>query len=178
MSQQGPQASACASCGAPDSGEFVFCKFCKSPYNAEAARTAIPCPSCKTACRWGKQKCGACQAWLVVSCVFCGSLSPHNVSNCLQCNEAFAGAPQRKAQMDQQRQHSQQMQDVGVWGNVAAAFAGAAAGSVVSHSWDHHSYSSSSYTDYDNSNVSDDSGGGGFFEGSSDDSGGGFFGGS
>lgn len=185
MSQQGPQAAICASCGAPDAGEFVFCKFCKNPYNAEAARTAIPCPSCKTACRWGKQKCGACQAWLVVSCVFCGSLSPHNVSNCLQCNEAFAGAPQRKAQMEQQRSQQQQMQQVGVWGNVAAAFAGAAAGSAVSSAWSHHHYHSySSYSDYDsspsvdtfdNSNVSDDSGGGifdavgGIFEGGSDD---------
>ncbi len=160
MSQEGGGAAVCASCGAPDNGEFVFCKFCNNAYNAEVARTAIPCPSCKTACRWGKQKCGACQAWLVVSCVFCGALSPHNASNCLSCNEAFAGAPQRKAAMDAQRQHQQQMQDVGVWGNVAAAFAGAAIGGAVSQSFER-SYDSCSSSDsvdtFDNSDVSDDS---------------------
>src|SRR5262245_30000774 len=123
---QGPggMAPTCNNCGAPDSGELVICKFCRQAVSAEAARTAIPCPNpqCRTLCRWGRQKCPQCQAWVVVSCVFCGALSPHNLSNCLSCNEAFAGAAQRKAQGEYQRQHQQSMQDVGIWGNVAASF--------------------------------------------------------
>ena len=93
VSGPGPTAS-CAACGAPDDGEFVNCRYCKHAVSAEALARAIPCPNpaCRIACRWGKQKCAACQAWIVVSCVFCGSISPHNISNCLCCNEAFAGA--------------------------------------------------------------------------------------
>jgi hypothetical protein len=146
------------------------CKFCKQAVSAEAARTAIPCPNpqCRALCRWGKQRCGQCQAWIVVSCVFCGAISPHNLSNCLQCNEAFAGAPQRKAQMEQQVQHQQNMQNASVWGNVAASFLGAAAGSAITHSWHSHDDFSSydgdssdsvdSVDSFDISDVSDDTG--------------------
>jgi hypothetical protein len=168
MSQTTGPTATCASCGAPDDGEFVSCKYCKRAVSAEALAKAIPCPNpaCKTACRWGKQKCAACQAWIVVSCIFCGSISPHNCSNCLRCNEAFAGAPQRKAAMQQQQQHQQSMQAVGTWGNVAAVFAGAAIGaSLGSHQHDSYSYSSSSddysppsSNDYDVSNVVEDIG--------------------
>jgi hypothetical protein len=165
----GPSPATCASCGAPDDGEFVVCRFCKNAVSAEAQRTAIPCPNpqCKMLCRWGKQKCASCQSWIIVSCVFCGSLSPHNCSNCLRCNEAFAGAPQRKAAMQQQQAHQQNMQAVGTWGHVAAAFAGAAVGSAVSHGVSHHYYhhdscnscsSPVSSNDYDVSNVIDDVG--------------------
>jgi hypothetical protein len=171
-------APTCASCGAPDNGELVTCRFCQQAVSAEAARTAIPCPNpqCRALCRWGKQRCAQCQAWIVVSCVFCGAISPHNVSNCLQCHEAFAGAPQRKAQMDAQQQHQQNMQTAGVWGNVAASFLGAAAGAAVgshSHSWSSYD-TSSSYDDspassvdtFDIGDVSDDTD---FDGGSSDD---------
>jgi hypothetical protein len=139
--------------------------------SADVLAKAIPCPNpaCRTACRWGKQKCTACQAWIVVSCVFCGSISPHNISNCLRCNEAFAGAMQRKQQMQQQQSHQQNMQAVNTWGGVAAAFAGAAVGaSLGSHSHggyyssdgDYSSgdsdYSPPSSNDFDVSNVVDD----------------------
>jgi hypothetical protein len=102
-----------------------------------------------------------CQAWLVVSCVFCGAISPHNISNCLRCNEAFAGAAQRKQQMEQHRMHQQNMQNAAVWGNVAASFLGAAAGVAVAHSWhshdgcSSHDSCSSSSDDFDFSDVSD-----------------------
>jgi len=177
MGQQGPGAPVCHSCGAPDSGELVTCKFCRQAVSAEAMRTAIPCPNpqCKMLNRWGKQKCGQCQAWIIVSCVFCGSLSPHNMSNCMRCNEAFAGAPQRKAAQQQQQQHHQNMQSVGTWGNVAAAFAGAAVGSAVMnhHSGYHYdsdydppSYDPPSVDTYDVSDAMEDVGdiGGGFFD--------------
>src|SRR5688572_4641018 len=99
MSQnQGGAAPTCMNCGAPDSGELVVCRFCRQAVSAEVARTAIPCPNhqCRVPNRWGKQKCVQCQSWIVVSCVFCGALSPHNMSNCMRCNEAFAGAAERK----------------------------------------------------------------------------------
>lgn len=165
MSQSGTSAPTCAHCGAPDNGEFVICRFCKQAVNAEAARSAIPCPNanCKTLSRWGRQKCVACQHWIVVSCVFCGSLSPHNVSNCLNCREAFAGAQQRKMQMEQQRQHHQNVQNANVWGNVAAAFVGAAAGSAISHSFDSsYDYDPPSADTFDVSDVSDGFDFGGF----------------
>ena len=126
-------APTCATCGAPDGGDFVMCRFCRQPVSAEAQRTAIPCPNgqCRTPCRWGKQRCVACQAWLVVSCAFCGSLSPHNLSNCLQCNEAFAGAQQRiqHRKMEQHQRHSNQQS--AVWGNVAASVLGGVGGAVL-----------------------------------------------
>lgn len=182
MSQTTGPTATCANCGAPDDGEFVNCRYCKHAVSAEALAKAIPCPNpaCRTACRWGKQKCAACQSWIIVSCVFCGSLSPHNCSNCLRCNEAFAGAPQRKAAMQQQQQHQQQMQNVSAWGGVAAAFAGAAVGSSLGghhhcHDGGYYSdssdYSPPSSNDFDTSNVFDDGGdfGGDFGGGFSDD---------
>lgn len=75
--------------------------------------------------------------------------------------------------MQQQQAHQQNMQAVGTWGNVAAAFAGAAVGaSIGSHhhggyySSDDSDYSPPSSNDYDVSNVIDDVGdvGGGFFD--------------
>ncbi len=70
--------------------------------------------------------------------------------------------------MQQQQSHQQNMQAVGTWGNVAAAFAGAAVGASIGGSHHHHAYYSSS-DDYsppssndtfDVSNVIDDVGGG------------------
>jgi len=83
----------------------------------------------------------------------------------MRCNEAFAGAAQRKAQMEQHRQHQQNMQAASTWGHVAASFLGAAAGVAVSSSWSSSdSYSSydddspSSFDSFDFSGVADDSG--------------------
>jgi hypothetical protein len=161
----GGVALSCANCGAPDAGELVICRFCQQPVSAEAQRTAIPCPNpqCRTLCRWGKQKCPQCQAWIVVSCVFCGAISPHSAPNCLSCNEAFAGAPQRKAQMERERMQGQHAQQASVWGGVAASFLGAAAGSVIGEALSSHdgcsSYSTCSTDDVDDvSDVSDDTG--------------------
>ena len=159
----------CLSCGAPDDGESVLCKYCQRAVSAEAQANAIPCLRCKTLARWGKQKCPACQSWLIVSCVFCGSLSPHNQAACLACKEPFAGAAERKQQRTQQQSHVESMQTFGVVGNLAASFLGAAAGSaVVSHTWGGgSSYGDSSWGDsggggevntfVDNTNESDSS---------------------
>lgn len=159
-------AASCPTCGAPDDGELVHCRYCKNPQSAEALRTAIPCPRCRTACRWGKQKCPVCQAWIVVSCVFCGAISPHNAANCMNCREPFAGAPERKAAMEAQHRQQQDIQMLGAFGSIAAPFLGAALGaaiadaspvsSVSSDGWDLGS-SDEARDDYDVSNVVEDS---------------------
>jgi hypothetical protein len=182
----------CPSCGAPDDGELVHCKFCKAAFSKEIADTAIPCPRCRVANRWGKQKCVACQSWIIVSCVFCGGLSPHNQPACLSCREPFAGAADRKRQREiavQQQQQQQQIQQYGgVFGNMGAAFVGAAAGVAVADAFSHHHYhhdyghhpgwdtSSDSFVDdyTEGPPVADDWGGG---SGGDDFGGGGDFGG-
>lgn len=96
-------ASECPKCGAPRSLEKVICDFCKAPYDLEEARRAIPCPRCKDLFLPSTQKCPKCDVWLVVSCVFCGALSPYNRPACESCGEVFAGAPERKAAQQQQQ---------------------------------------------------------------------------
>ncbi len=149
-------------CGAPDDGEVVLCKYCQRPVSAEAQAHAIPCPKCRTACRWGKQKCGSCQTWIVVACVFCGGISPHNQQGCMACREPFAGAAERKQQRAQHQAHQQSMQTFGVVGNVAASFLGAAAGAVVGSQWGggggsygHHSGWNSDSNDFVNNTNED-----------------------
>ena len=179
-----PQAPSptCPSCGSPDDGELVICKFCKRPYSAEIAQTAIPCPRCGVQCRWGKQRCGACGTWIVVSCIFCGALSPHNQSGCLSCHEAFAGAPQRKAQRDASVHQQQNVQTYGMVGNVAASFLGAMAGSAVIGGYQGHYHpswdgSSGSYGGSGSQDappigsVGGETSGGGFFESGGGDGG-------
>lgn len=143
----------CQSCGAPDDGEAVLCKYCRRAVSAEAQAHAVPCPQCRTPARWGKQKCPACQAWIVVACVFCGALSPHNQQACLACREPFAGAAERKMQRQQQHSHAQSMQTLGTVGNIAASFLGAAAGVAVTHSWESHSTFSYGDSSYDEGSV-------------------------
>jgi hypothetical protein len=93
----------CPSCGAPDNGEFALCHYCSAPFSPEIAASAVPCPACGAHCRSGRERCGACGVWLVVACVFCGAHSPYNVPACLACQEPFAGAPERKAEIDRAR---------------------------------------------------------------------------
>jgi hypothetical protein len=97
-------ASECPKCGAPRPLERVICDFCKTPYDLEEARRAIPCPRCKDLFVPSTQKCPKCDVWLVVSCVFCGALSPHTRAACDACGEVFAGAQERKAARQQQQQ--------------------------------------------------------------------------
>ena len=131
MTSDNHEASTCAHCGAPDPGDLVLCRFCRQAVSGEAQRTAIPCPQCRTPNRWGQQKCGQCQGWIVVSCVFCGAISPCNQPLCLQCSEPFAGAPDRKAAAERAAQHARFASSASTWGGVAASFLGAAAGAAV-----------------------------------------------
>jgi hypothetical protein len=163
----------CANCGAPRAAGYAACRFCNTPFVADTQTQAIPCPRCKTLNEMGAQRCVQCQAWVVVQCVFCHALSPHNLPACSKCGEAFAGAPDRFAS----RQHDQQLQQglsiATQVGGVAASFLGAAvgAGLFTDHSSSYHEQSPY-WGGGPHHNVSGDSGGGFFSSlfGSSDDS--------
>lgn len=148
MTQGVPQAD-CQKCGAPQKPGRVICEFCSNAYSADALRHAIPCPKCKELNAWGATKCFKDQTWLVIQCLFCGNVSPHNQSACLSCGEGFQGMRERKAARDQQVQHQQTMQSVGTWGGVGATFLGSLAGSMVGgavgSSWGSHHHSGSSW---------------------------------
>src|SRR4029079_18891080 len=97
MSDQEP----CSYCGAPRVAGFAACKYCKTPFVRDTQSGAIPCPRCNTLNELGAQKCVQCQTWVVLQCVFCSALSPHNLPACQKCGEAFAGAPERFQQRQQ-----------------------------------------------------------------------------
>jgi hypothetical protein len=121
----------CTSCGAPDDGELVICKFCQRPLSEEILRWAIPCPRCANKNRWGKQRCLGCGVWIVVSCLFCGALSPCSMPACLACKEPFAGAAERRAAQARAVQQREVASAVNTWGPLAGGFLGAIAGGVV-----------------------------------------------
>jgi hypothetical protein len=130
----------CQNCGAPRAAGYAACRFCKTPFVANVQTDAIPCPRCNTLNERGAQRCVQCQGWVVVQCVFCHALSPHNVPACARCGEAFAGAPQRFAER-QRQQHLQQGLNIATQvGGVAASFLGAAAGAGLfsGHSHEYH----------------------------------------
>ena len=111
----------CSNCGAPRVAGYAACKYCKTPFASvkDTQTDAIPCPRCNTLNELGAQKCVQCQAWVVVQCVFCHALSPHNVPACTKCGEAFAGAPQRFAERQRAQQLQTGLEIAGTVGNVA-----------------------------------------------------------
>jgi hypothetical protein len=154
----------CKNCGAPRQAGFAECTFCKTPFVANVAEQAIPCPKCKTLNAWGSQKCARCQSWVVVQCVFCHAISPHHLPACLGCGEAFAGAPERLAQRQAEQQHQERVQTVSSVGGVAASFLGAMAGSALTSGGGYSSHGYGYGGEYERRHH-DIPGGGGFFGG-------------
>ncbi len=144
-----PTALVCQSCGAPARPGIVTCEFCEQFVSAEAARTAIACPQCRTANAGGAQQCVRCKSWLVVRCVFCERLSPYTSAACVACNEPFAGAMERKAQRDAELRRQQVLQTVGavapIAGGLLGGVAGALLGNVGSGFGGHGHYGSNGY---------------------------------
>ena len=128
--------SDCATCGAPVRPGFVLCPFCRRAYSKADASRAVPCrdPGCGELSAWGSNKCVKCAGWLVVECVFCKGLSPHNQPACLSCGEAFAGSTERKAAAEQQRQSQATQQAVMTYAPIAMTFLGSFAGAAISSS--------------------------------------------
>ena len=112
---------ACSTCGAPDDGTEVLCKFCHQAVSAQVQASAIQCGQCNHLNRWGRQQCTRCNAWIVVQCVFCGSLSPRTMAACMQCNEAFAGSWERKQQRESQKQVQEAEQVLGAVASIAGS---------------------------------------------------------
>lgn len=123
--------SSCEHCGAPRQAGVMVCRFCRSPYSAEAARNGVPCPNCGLLHERDAQKCAACATWLVVQCVFCGTLSPHRDANCSKCHEAFAGSAERLAQRRQEQESRRQLEMASNVGGVAVSVLGAIAGTGI-----------------------------------------------
>lgn len=176
----------CPNCTAPREAGLVACKFCNTPFVKDVATEAVQCPQCSAYSDIRMTNCVKCKAWVVVKCMFCGSLSPHHYPACVSCREPFAGAAERFQARQEQIASQQRMQMISSVGSVAAAFLGAAAGSALTgdssysagkhshgrrHRHHHHddddsgssSSSSSSWTDIFNSddNNNDNPGGGG-----------------
>jgi hypothetical protein len=128
----------CPNCGAPRTAGLAECRFCKTPLVANTQEEAVPCPSCGALCEWGSQQCAVCHAWVVVECVFCHALSPHHLSNCLSCGEAFAGAPERFEERKRAAALEQGLHIASTVGGVAASFLGAMAGSAILSEASHH----------------------------------------
>lgn len=128
----------CPRCGAPQKHGYVMCPFCRAPYSEQAARHAIPCKRCNELSAWGQTKCVRCQAWIVVQCLFCSNLSPHSVSGCVTCGEAFQGMAERKAAREAELSRQRTLQTVGAWGPVGASFLGSMAGAYIGSGSTHH----------------------------------------
>lgn len=90
----------CSNCAAPRDIGHVVCGYCRRPYDAATAASAIPCLQCKTLSAEGQPKCVGCGTSIVIGCVFCGALTPHTKSACVACGEVFLGAAERKAEQD------------------------------------------------------------------------------
>jgi hypothetical protein len=121
----------CRNCGAPRTSGLAECRFCKTPMVENTMEEAVPCPQCGAICEWGSQQCVLCHAWVVVKCVFCDQLSPHQLSACLSCGEPFAGAVERFEHRKHAAQLEQGLHIASTVGGVAASFLGAMAGSAI-----------------------------------------------
>lgn len=133
--------SPCFHCGAPREAGLAVCRYCRTPLIENVAANAVPCPQCGLLHEKAAQKCASCATWLVVQCVFCSTLSPHNDASCEKCGEAFAGAVERFQARQQEQVMKQRLDMVSSVGGVAAGLLGAVASSGVlssNDSCDHH----------------------------------------
>lgn len=112
-------AKSCPKCGAPHEWGLILCKFCRTPFDEEEARRAVPCLQCKELFPEKTARCPRCNDWLVVQCVFCMEVTPLNRTHCDHCGEVFAGAPERKRHRDSSAQNTAKNTGVG-WPNPSA----------------------------------------------------------
>ena len=117
---------------------------------------------------------------MVVQCVFCHALSPHNSPPARSAARPFAGAPQRFAER-QRAQHVQQGLDIATQvGGVAASFLGAAVGAGLFSDHSHAYHEQNPYWGGGPHHRQDDwdggQGTGAGIAASNESSGGGFFG--
>src|SRR5277367_1187423 len=117
MSSMADSTATCKTCGAPHTPGLAVCHFCNTSFVQDLQTQAVQCPQCHAFNEWGATKCVQCSAWVVVKCMFCGALSPHQVPACLGCHENFAGAAERIAARDAEVRRQHNLQTVGTVGN-------------------------------------------------------------
>jgi hypothetical protein len=98
----------CENCGAPFEEGLASCAYCDMPIVGRSA--GVRCPDCAELNTADRRACAQCGRAFTKGCVFCGKVAFLTATACPGCNEAFAGAEQRKAQRDQQQKQQQQMQ--------------------------------------------------------------------
>lgn len=89
----------CENCGAPKVAGLAGCTYCNAGYPGVAA--GVECPACHASNEKGRQTCAACNASLMVQCVFCNAHSMCDQPACTRCREVFAGAAERKRAREQ-----------------------------------------------------------------------------
>jgi hypothetical protein len=152
-SDSSPHGAECENCGAPDDGEHVLCKYCKSPITKDLLKSAITCPTCKAPNRAERTNCSACNGSLLMTCLFCGHQSPASFSDCQKCGQGFAGAAERKKQAETDHLIGTVTNFVG---NLVGAAQNAATNAPPQTSY---SSSNSNYSSSDNNYSSGSSGG-------------------
>jgi hypothetical protein len=144
----------CENCGAPDDGEHVMCKYCKSPITKDLLSSAIACPVCKAPNRAGRSTCSSCNGSLLLTCLFCGHESPASMSDCQKCGEAFAGAAERKKTHDTEHM-------LGAVGSFVTNLVGAASGGAAATTTTTTTSTTQSYSSNDSGSNSGKWGGSG-----------------
>lgn len=113
----------CEECGAPAAAGLVACSYCDAPY--PGMPEGVSCPQCGDDNLPSRARCASCSASLQQSCLFCAMTSSVALAACGHCGEAFEGAEQRKAELEEQQRQQQLIglaaQGLGVLGQVATS---------------------------------------------------------
>jgi hypothetical protein len=119
----------CDNCGAPHQDGLAACAFCDFPIVGRSS--GIRCPSCSEISTADRRSCAQCSTPFTKGCVFCGRVAFLTATACPGCNEAFAGAEQRKKQQEEAAKQQQVMgiaqQGIAMLGAVAMSDVGRSA---------------------------------------------------
>ncbi|MFO0682967.1 MAG: hypothetical protein U0234_13005 [Sandaracinus sp.] len=122
-------ANKCDNCGAPYEDGLASCAFCDMPIVGRSA--GVRCPACSELNTADRRACAMCGAAFTKGCVFCGRVAFLTATACPGCNEAFAGAEQRKSQREAQAKQQQQMQLAQQGLSAVTGFAASQAGQAL-----------------------------------------------
>jgi len=116
----------CENCGAPHEDGLASCAFCDMPIVGRSS--GVRCPACSELNTAERRTCAHCAHAFTKGCVFCGKVAFLTATACPGCNEAFAGAEQRKANRDAQQKQQQQLNLASQGIGAVAQFASSTAG--------------------------------------------------
>ncbi len=124
-----PPSAKCDNCGAPHEDGLASCAFCDMPIVGRSS--GVRCPACSELNTADRRACAMCGAAFTKGCVFCGRVAFLTATACPGCNEAFAGAEQRKSQREAQAKQQQQMQLAQQGLSAVTGFAASQAGQAL-----------------------------------------------